>query len=96
MRAKTQGSWVLRTFFFTEDGGGGGYGSRFFTLNPPAKKKKKESIWKKISSQSESFCLKKPDGEENIKREQISFAAIRLSSLFPDIYQCNPQKNVLQ
>jgi len=43
---------------------------------------KNESISKKISSQGESFFLQKPDGEENIKREQISFAAIRLSSLF--------------
>jgi len=94
--SKNSGKLGDENIFFTEGGGGGRYGSRFFNPNPPAKKKKKESIWKKISSQCESFFLQKPDGEENMKREQISFAVIRLSSLFPDIYQCNPQKNVLQ
>jgi len=57
---------------------------------------KNESISKKISSQGESFFLQNPDGEENIKREQISFAAIRLSSLFPDIFRADQQKNVLK
>jgi len=64
MRAKTQGSSVMRTFFFIEDGGGGAGGSRFFNLNPPCKNMKNESISKKISSQGESFFLQKPDAKK--------------------------------